>query len=251
MSRTKSKKPYRNIEKLVATTNPQKTSTPDHKLSQIQSRRVEIEMLPESGNKQPSVKKKSRVRISKLFPHIIAVAALVISIISATFTYRSYTDLASSEAIREQYQDFYQLAQVQAENAQLAHIFTLSDKYDEVFKQVKESASGLSGEERLKMILKERSLAMYIFTVFEHLVYQSYRVQSFGDQKRITFYREMLEYFTTKLLRNPRLLYFWDESGGSLGQHYEVYTRDYYTAHVLQGVSPINKFADIVGPFGG
>lgn len=40
--------------------------------------------------------------------------------------------------------------------------------------------------------------------------------------------KEVLAYFTEKLLNNPRLLYFWSKEGGNICVYFENQTQQYY-----------------------
>lgn len=73
------------------------------------------------------------------------------------------------------------------------------------------------------------------------MLYQ-YR-QSNNNNKRKEFLKDVLTYFTGRLLQNPRLLYLWDKNGGQLCSHYEKETIEYYDKNVLKGKM------DSIGPY--
>jgi hypothetical protein len=107
------------------------------------------------------------------------------------------------------------------------------DSYDMVSHQVKLAATGLSDADKAKMRLKERAFADYIFSTFEYPLYQLERSNAFFDAPKAHFMQEVVDYFTGRLLRNPRLLYFWSSTGGNLSREYETWTNNYYNQHVL------------------
>jgi hypothetical protein len=59
---------------------------------------------------------------------------------------------------------------------------------------------------------------------------------------------EVRGFFTQRLLKNPRLVYLWAETGGGLCEYAEPATRDVYRREV--GVAGRNLDVDEVGPFG-
>ena len=67
------------------------------------------------------------------------------------------------------------------------------------------------------LVVKERAVAMMIFNLFEQVYYQL----DVSARHGAPYERELLEktrnYFTARLLTNPRLRYLWDDSGGKLG----------------------------------
>jgi hypothetical protein len=76
-------------------------------------------------------------------------------------------------------------------------------------------------------------------------MYQQRLAKKHHDQQRVQFLQEVLDYFTSEWLRNPRLLHLW-ETG--LAHRYEDATVAYYGAHVLAGGAPA-LVRDIEGPY--
>jgi hypothetical protein len=192
----------------------------------------------------PSVEEKSA------FATIIAIVALLVSIITAYQSCSSSRDVAKSEAIRQSYATFEELTRLQLEDWQLSHMFALPDRYDEVVREVSLSSTCLSRAKQSELLLRERAIADLIFNTFEEVYYQWKQANDAGDSRRSAFLKEVLDYLTGRLLRNPRLLYYWSASGGGLSASYEIETQNYYDSMVLKNPqSPLLRGADAKGPF--
>lgn len=184
-----------------------------------------------------------------VFALIISIIAIVVSILSAIISYSSSRDTAKSQVIQQSYEAFHQLTHLHLENWQSSHMFALPQQYDGVFKLVEASLINLDPVKQAEMILKERAIADIIFNVFERTFYQWNHAKGVGDSKRASFLLEALDYLTGRLLRNPRLLYYWSDTGGGLASSYEHETRKYYETNVLHNPqSPLQQKADTIGP---
>jgi len=53
-------------------------------------------------------------------------------------------------------------------------------------------------------------MADYLFSVFEANLIDYQSSSALQEPKRREFEKGVLDFFTVKLLRNPRLLYYWD-----------------------------------------
>jgi hypothetical protein len=176
--------------------------------------------------------------------------ALIVSITSAYYSYRSHADTAGSQLISETYSTFYDLNKKQGENSDLSHMFVAPEDYPATAQLVKESAGEITSQKRAEYQLKEKAIAFYILTVFEQTFYQYQHAKNVGDTERAEFLRAVLDYFTGRLLRNPRLLFYWDKNGGNVSQYYEAETKKYYEEKVLHDPSaPLTVGPDNVGPY--
>jgi hypothetical protein len=72
-----------------------------------------------------------------------SIAAIVLSLVSGLFTYFVSLEGASTAAIKDEYQVFFDFTKATMERSLLAHIFALPNQYDFVSKQVHTAASGL------------------------------------------------------------------------------------------------------------
>lgn len=176
--------------------------------------------------------------------------ALIVSIWSAVLSNKSSKDSTGSQLIAETYSTFYDLNKKQAEDAKLSHMFVAADDYRGTAMLVQQSVGALTKEQKAEYLLKEKAISFYIFTAFEETFYQYNHAVEVRDVKRSEFLKAVLDYFTGRLLRNPRLLYYWSAAGGNVSQYYELETREYYKLHVLTDPSAPLEFApDSTGPY--
>jgi hypothetical protein len=91
-------------------------------------------------------------------------------------------------------------------------------------------------------------MADYIFSMFEYILTDynvSKRIYFIGDRWRAKTDSEVLEYFTSHLLRNPRLLYYWSKLSSEYGEDIVAY----YNAQVLHNLdNPLKEEPDFNGP---
>lgn len=91
---------------------------------------------------------------------------------------------------------------------------------------------------------KERLFAIHVFIIYEQAYYH-WRETSIVLRQRKRFLREMLAYFTDRLLRNPRLLAYLQSDAFGESIHLEVESRRF-----LQDRLPLEKLeVDNKGPF--
>jgi hypothetical protein len=180
------------------------------------------------------------------FATITSVIALLVSISSGVFTYVSSRESSAADTIKTQYQLFADMVKLEIENPYLGHIFAEPRRYNEVKARVVEAVANMPDDEKAKNNLKERAVADYIFLLFEHTIFQKREAaDSFFDWQKAQFDQEVLDFFTGRLLRNPRLLYYWDENLGGLSDALEVVTKIYYKDHVLKDPhAPLKELPD-------
>lgn len=207
----------------------------------------------EKGTEEAVEKDKPKVPVktSNLFSILGMITgglALTVSIISAYSSYRYHVDSTEVQLISSTYNTFYDLNKKQADNSELSHMFVSPEDYKQTAKLVTQSVGILTPEKRAAYLLKEKGISFYIFTAFEQTFYQYQAAVNFGDKKRSEFLKAVLDYFTGRLLRNPRLLYYWDKNGGNVSQYYETETKKYYEDNVPN--NPKNNYKeDIYGPY--
>jgi len=200
-----------------------------------------------AGSSTPSVSKSAGgTRLAT----VISVLALIVSGLSAYYSLASHKDVSGIETIRKEYEFYYEFERLEIENWQLSHIFALPEWYDENIKLVSSSLTTLDAGKRAELLLKERAIARFIFTNFEEIMYESRHARQVGDSERAAFLEEVLDYFTDRLLRNPRLLYQWSPDGGKLAADFESDTRKYYDERVLHNSKlPLTQKPDPLGPY--
>jgi hypothetical protein len=180
---------------------------------------------------------------------IVSALALVVSGLSVFISFRFQRATSVSNLVDRQYNAFNELAKVRLANYEVSHIFEVVEQYTFVRNAVKESVGRIANDRRHVLYLKERSMAIFVFTLYENTFYQHKFAKEAGDTAQVKFLADILFYFTNKLLRNPRLLYFWMPGGGSLSTYFEKDTRAHYDKHVLGDKSNCIDFADEIGPF--
>jgi hypothetical protein len=181
------------------------------------------------------------------------VAALLISIAAFGVAWVSFlqeperqSDQLTSDVIRNAYSDFIEMTDLRTQFPFQSHLFEVVTNYRVVRDQVSFATVDLRNKpnERHRLSLEERAIADRLFTMFEQALYQWRQARERKDSPREQFLREVLEYFTSRLLQNPRLLWYWSPKGGNLSVNYEVATMEYYNTNVRPH-SP----GDAEGPF--
>jgi hypothetical protein len=181
---------------------------------------------------------------------IFAAIALVMSAISIYFSIKVHRDSLNSTIITRAYGTFNEGIKMLLENSFLTHMFVMPKNYPEVKLLIQNSLGKLDVKQSSELILKERALALYAFQIFEHFHYQYKHSVDVKAKERIEFLSIILTYFTRRLLRNPRLLYYWNESGGNLSAYFELETIEYYNKEVTEKLdTDIEEIMDCDGPF--
>lgn len=176
---------------------------------------------------------------------LLSLLALAFSIYSAQSTWRFSSDTISVQAIKGAYDTFYDINRMQLANPDVSHMFATPENYSTVISQVTETMVGTSVKEQSLLRLKERAVALALFTIFERNLYEWKQAEAVGDSKRAVFLQEVLNYFTGRLLRNPRLVYYWKLTPGGLATYFETSTQQYYQTNAeLPTLVP-----DYIGPF--
>src|ERR1700761_7176916 len=181
----------------------------------------------------------------------LSVVALIVSGVTAYYSSSLSRDVVTSQMIHESYDTFYELHRLQLENPALSHLFVMPDSYAIVADQVATATSSLGPAELAGLRLKERAAATLIFVVYEDSFYQWKQAVAAGDRNRASFLWEVLAYLDGRLLRNPRLLFYWSPQGGKLVTYFEAETRKHYYQYVAErGMERLAKGQDIAGPIG-
>lgn len=183
------------------------------------------------------------------FAGIAALAALLVSLGSLAFTVMSNRETGERDAVKAAYDRFLEFGRHQAQFPETTHLFVLPEVCGSTSALVGVAVEKKPKEERALLLLKERGMAQYIFTHFESTLYDKQAADRFWDTTRANFQNEVLGYFTGRLLRNPRLLWYWDPQGGNLAAEFEKGTVQYYNDNVLRHPkSPITQTPDAKGP---
>lgn len=185
------------------------------------------------------------------YKNILPWLAIMLSTFSAIFSVVNFKENSTSSAIRAQYEKFEDLTKLPLSNPDVSHLISMPDRYRHTVQDVTTAYINANDQELAKHRLKERYIANYIFTLFEAALYEQGRAALplvNGEKRR--FNSEVLQYFTSRVLRNPRLLWYWDEKGGGLSTYYEEATKAYYLDHVTKDPKdPLLEVPDPIGPF--
>lgn len=184
---------------------------------------------------------------ANLFTLTISIVSLAVSLRAMQVTKDTHSDEITSSLINQNYDDFIDLHELRAQFPYHGHLFELKDQYDQVKNEVVAALVSLSEDDRLKLLprlkLEERALARRIFSQYENAFYQWQNTSRSRDKSRLWFHKDVADYFSQRLLRNPRLVWFWRSSGGNYRLHYEPLTRDHYDRTVVE------TSVDDTGPF--
>ena len=177
---------------------------------------------------------------------ILSILALLVSFGSLYLNDAIHKESAESEVIKDAYLTFFSLDRLALDNWQLGHVFTTPDGYDSIMHKIHISTRGASAEKLIELKLKERALALQIFDYYEQTVFLLESSIRTKEQHRAQFLKAVESYFSGRLLRNPRLLYYWS----ILSDDYEDITKKYYHDNVLSNKeTPLQISMDSQGPF--
>lgn len=151
-------------------------------------------------------------------------------------TKNNHTDTLTSDLITENWQQFLSLHDTAAAFPYHTYLFEIGSEYDKAIELVKAAIESLPEGERTSAIstarLQERALVRKILSMFEHALYQANHAVKTKDKVRESFFKDVLFYYTDRLLKNPRISWYWSTSGGNLRVHMEESTREYCESKV-------------------
>jgi hypothetical protein len=191
-----------------------------------------------------------------VIPIILSILALIVSSYAIWISRKSQNEATYFASIENQYNSFDKLADILSQNWELAHLAVLSERYDNMVLLIKQAVGTLSVKKQAEFFIREKIIAILIFQIYEKTLYlkNNYKIikntsTSLNNkyvQRRAIFIDEILNYFTKKLLRNPRLIYCWNVE--KMMNYFEEETKEHYSKFVTnEGVNAIG--IDFVGPF--
>lgn len=116
-----------------------------------------------------------------------------------------------------------------------SHLLETPDNYALVKHHLGIALAPLTDAARSRLLLSERAVAIVIFDLFEETCYQHERATKQGDPDRVDFLKTVLDYFTGRLLANPRLRWLWSAHGGNMRAFFELQTIELYEATLGDG----------------
>ena len=182
----------------------------------------------------------------------VSIVVSICSLIVAGFSYNANLRYASSQArmqfLRDIYGQYSDFSLKRMEYWYLTHLFIVPDadggyaEYDRALQSVRHAVQRDSPERQREYQLKEEGLVTLILTKYEQGLYQMDEADRIGDVWLREFLaKEVVGYFRSNLIRNPRVLHYWD----SVGQLFSERLR----SDVAQQVAGKSLRRDTEGPF--
>lgn len=177
---------------------------------------------------------------------LISFISLALAIGSAFFAWRNRKREIPYTVASTAYDRYYDMNRIELENPHLTHMFVTFDRYEQI-KAIVHKATGRLDEVKLSSyLLQERAVADLILSFYEQMLGQWDATR----EKEYGFIDEMIAYFEGRLLRNPRLVWWWMSEGGGLETSYEDHTRQRWRENVLAPIQAADApWQDARGPF--
>ena len=177
---------------------------------------------------------------------VIAVVALVVSLLTAWILLHAQREAIRAETVTATFEGFRRLAELRSTSWQAAHILDPPENYDRTVSLLRAALTETPPAGVAELLVKERAAAIAAIQIFEESLYQYEQARRLRDRERARFLEQMLGYYTERLLLNPRLLYLWTPDGGNLRADFDPPTGAYYDAHVK---IPAGATFDERGPY--
>jgi hypothetical protein len=177
---------------------------------------------------------------------ILSLFAVILSLVAFYNSEQRRKKDVPFELIPKAYEKYYEMNKIQLEKWYLGHMFTTFDRYPEMKDLIAKGVGNLTNGKRAEYLSHERAVADFLFTYYEQTLLQWAATK---DQER-KILDDILSYFQGRLLRNPRLVYWWRESGGGLETSYEKETREAWNTKVYAAIKDGKDWCDPRGPFG-
>lgn len=176
--------------------------------------------------------------------------ALAVWIFSLLILFPEIQAWRTEVAIKDAYSTFKELNETIQQHPELSHLYANPVNYEKTRELVAQQIVALDAPGKAKFLISEKNFSQRIFDFFEKTLYQWEEAKLSHNPKAEQFLKEVLDYLTGRLLRNPRLLFYWYSEGGNLHVDYEDNTNHYYETHVLHDVAaPLTYKPDAIGPF--
>jgi hypothetical protein len=164
----------------------------------------------------------------------ISVMAVLISVWTARAEIRAERESLGAGEVTDIYADWRRITELRLDNWQHTHILEPPANYVRTKALLQAALPEMSEQDVARHLLQERAVALGVFQLFEQTLYQVEHAAR-TDRRREAFLRDVLDYMTSCLFQNPRLLFLWREDGGGLAADFEDSTKAYYAAHVDAG----------------
>jgi hypothetical protein len=163
----------------------------------------------------------------------LSVSALFLSLYNLYDSKRTQDLVARTEALKTEYGIYTDLTKLAHDNPFLSHLLLSQSPaaYYLAVTRIKTALKDMTPTERIKLVLEERAIAHYIFTVYEETYYQWQSATEANSDTLAGLLLEHLKFFNG-FLCNSRLLWYWNNS---LDPQYQYFSSDlvsYYDANV-------------------
>ena len=177
-----------------------------------------------------------------VFSIVLAGAALAVSLVSLAIAARVRRGTQISDVCR----GYSLLSDLRVEHPETAHLLELSLNYERAISLARRANLELNPTARHELSVRERAVAVRVFSLYEEVRTTHSACVPVLDRKRKELLGQVVAYFETDLMQNPRLRFLWAEDGGNL----RIYFSDpeQYEARLKsQEASSIER--DSQGPF--
>jgi hypothetical protein len=147
----------------------------------------------------------------------LKVAAGLTIVPTLVFAWWTHRQKSTFEMIDKLYSLCHILQNHMLHEWRLSHLFCIgSDIYEQTVQQI--GSGSLHERVKAKLGVEERQFAIHIFVIYEQVFYQQLNSNRWLEKGRERFLADMVSYFTTRLLLNPRLMAFFasDPTGRTL-----------------------------------
>lgn len=164
--------------------------------------------------------------------YILGALALAVSLWAARLSLRATREEVNHGSVSDIYSEFRRITELRLSYPEHTHILEPPENYHNTLEKAVKMVAGYSESRKAEYLLRERAVALTIFQIFEQVIYQHKQAKEEADEIREAFLKEVLDYMTSRLFMNPRLLYLWWHKGGNLRSDFEAHTQKFYDVNV-------------------
>jgi hypothetical protein len=195
----------------------------------------------------PNVSRKIFAAIQQYGAAFLSVFALILSLYNLYDSKRTQDLVARTQALNTEYGIYTDLTKLEHDNPFLSHLFSQSpSSYFFTTTRIRAALKDLSPGDRAKLLLEERAIAHYIFTVYEETYYQWQSALQANNDTLATLLHDNLIFFND-FLCNSRLVWYWKNPSDALYKYFSEPLVSYYNINVS---STCTVTPDPSGPIG-
>jgi hypothetical protein len=193
----------------------------------------------------------------ELIAVIASMLAVCVSIYTLKFQRRLEHETSGQTLIHDQYELCRVLDVLRVEHPEVSHILALPTQSGEpwanyeLFKSyvrvMLEKQGPIEEGTMARLYLQEHATALHVCDIYEQTLYQRELAEAARDRRRFHVLDTLVQYYETRMLRNPRLRYHWDHGTSDM---MEQSTRDRYNERVRRAYpkDPVDATLPIQGP---